>query len=367
MFKGTLLWIAAWAASGIAIASPNLLAFPSSADGACFGQVTPAVTATAGASVINNPVFLDYDTNVSAITSDLSNASASTIHAIAGGASVNHAPYAVGQDCFEWQGLQAPLEAGTIGVMSGNMYGAAVAAGAVIVAPGPNAGSNSAQQQLNSSIMTVTSLNSGDANHGTGGFGVEFFLSTSYLGLTTTTDSADVGNLSGIAVAVAFAHGSYNAFDVHAALRQTASNWSTGWVSATGFGNVNYSSAAGTIATVFLQGPNLQVANHGWYATLTMYPFRTTRRSKEVIYSCTNGYSWPVKNEYVLADVTAGCGTLLYTSNGTDQTPVFTFSPAASGTVTFVAFTTDGSGAYSRVETFMPQPTTLSVGTACSR
>lgn len=370
MKKITLLLIAGVLGVGlskVSVAAPNVLAYPASIDGACAGQTTAAVNATAGASTVNNPIFLDYDTSVTVLVNDMSNVSASTIHSLSNGAGVNHAPYLIGHDCLQWNGNQAPLEGGTIGAATGTTYAAAVASGGVVVAPGPSSGTNSALQQLNASIMTVTSPDSGDANRGTGGYGLEFFLSTSYLGLTTNTDSADVGNLSGIAAAVAFAHSGYNAFDVHAALRQTASGWSNGWTKAAGYGTVNYSTASGSISTVYLQPPNMVIQNLGYYAQITLYPFRTTRRVKEVVYI---GGTWPAAsagNELTAAQIAAAGGTLIYTSNGTDVIPQFSYAPAASGTATFYALTLDASGNGSRIELYEATPETFVVGTSCGR
>ena len=42
-------------------------------------------------------------------------------------------------------------------------------------------------------------------------------------------------------------------------------------------------------------------------------------------------------------------------------TPMHFYVPAANGTATFIAFTTDGDGNYSRVESFSEQSVTLTV------
>jgi hypothetical protein len=70
------------------------------------------------------------------------------------------------------------------------------------------------------------------------------------------------------------------------------------------------------------------------------------------VYRVSPSYKWPLKNEYTSTDVAASGGTLVYTSNGTDNTPSFTYTAGAAGTVDLVAFTTDGEGSYSRVEEF---------------
>lgn len=355
-------------APALGTAAPNVLAVASAVDTQCHSGATPAVVATAGSGAVNTTIFLDYDTNFGnlgvGLVADMSNSSATTIFSISNNATVNHAPYSVGQLCFTNTGLA---------VIEGNYYGSLVAANGLVAAVGPGKNTAAAGIQLPSSMMLVTSPNSVDGNMGSGGPGTEFFLSASYLGLTTNSDSADVGALSGIAAAVALAHSGFNAFDLHAALRQTSSNWSTGWNSTTAFGTVSYATASGTISTVFLQAPNLQIMNHGYYIVGTLYPFKTTRRVNEVVYlggtwpSPATGCSGSTCNEYTAAQIASAGGTLIYTSNGTDATPTFTYAPAASGSATFHALTLDASGNGSRVESFNAQSETFTVGTACAQ
>jgi hypothetical protein len=216
-------------------------------------------------------------------------------------------------------------------------------------------------------VVTTTgsATNSGDGS--TGG-GIEFGLSVSYLGLDTTADSWISAEIAGFFLAMQYQHPTWNMWDIKGALRQTSGNWSTGYnPSNYGYGDIAILAAMAVSApsAVYLQGPLMAVQNNNNYATVTLYPFRQTRRTREVVYSVNASYSWPVKNEYTTADITASGGTLLYTSNGTDVSPVYTYVPAVSGTVTLVAFTTDGSGNYSRVESFSEQSETITVGTAC--
>lgn len=165
--------------------------------------------------------------------------------------------------------------------------------------------------------------------------------------------------------------------DIKGALRQTASNWATGWVQnnagAQGFGNISYSSAnaISSASSIYLQAPNLTFQNFGYYAVGTLYPYRQTRRVKEVVYI---GGTWPnpatgcsggTCNEYTAAQMAAAGGTLIYTSNGTDTTPQFTYAPAVSGSATFHAFTLDSSGNGSRVESYNAQSQSFTVGTMC--
>jgi hypothetical protein len=205
--------------------------------------------------------------------------------------------------------------------------------------------------------------------------GAEFCLTGSWTGIpsggncaSTDTASGSTSVLANILIALKQQHPTFNWFDIKAALRQTSGNWATGYKSANfGYGGLDYTSAnaIASTASLYLQPPALLISNYGHYASLTLLPYRQTRRSAEVVYSVSPSYVWPVKNEYTTADITASGATLLYTSNGTDTTPTFTYAPAASGMITFVAFTTDGSGGYSRKEEFSPMAASFVIGVAC--
>jgi hypothetical protein len=217
-------------------------------------------------------------------------------------------------------------------------------------------------------IVTTTGSATNSTDGGTGG-GIEFGLSASYLGLNTGADSWISAELAGFYQAMQYQHPTWNVWDIKGALRQTAGNWATGYnPAAYGFGNLAYSSATaiGSPAAVFLQGPGMAVVTSGGFATITLYPFRQTRRVNEQIYSVSAAYVWPVKNEYTTADITASGATLLYSSNGTDQEPTYTFPAAVIGTVTFVSFTLDGAGGFSRIEAaYSPISVFLAPFTTC--
>ncbi len=91
-----------------------------------------------------------------------------------------------------------------------------------------------------------------------------------------------------------------------------------------------------------------------------MYPFRSARRAYEVIYLVPGDYAFPMKNELTASDIaslTSAGGQLVFTGNRTDPTPSGTVSYTLSNpdlSYALVAFTTDGAGAYSRVEAWCP-------------
>lgn len=192
--------------------------------------------------------------------------------------------------------------------------------------------------------------------------GIEFSMTLGYFGLDTSSASSTTENLSGFMAAMRVNHSTWKWGDIKGALRQTGSNWSTGYnmnnAGALGFGDIDYTSATGigSTASIFLQGPGLSIALINTNtAQITLYPFITTRRVNEQVYSVSSSYVWPLKNEYTTTDITASGATLLFSSNGTDVTPTFNYSPLTSGTITFVAFTLDGAGGFSRVENYSEQ------------
>lgn len=205
--------------------------------------------------------------------------------------------------------------------------------------------------------------------------GVEFSMTVGYKGFDTSSPSSTTEAMTAVLATMRKNHVTWTWPDIKAALRQTASNWATGYaptatnggVVGYGFGNVSFdaATAVGGTGSIFLQAPGLAIANYGYYASITLYPFKTARRVKEVVYI---GGTWPAAsagNELTAAQVTAAGGTLVYTSNGTDSTPTFSYVPLVSGTATFRALTLDGSNNASRVESFDALVESFVVGTAC--
>jgi hypothetical protein len=192
---------------------------------------------------------------------------------------------------------------------------------------------------------------SANPNNGAGG-GTEFAMSAAYKGFDTSFSSNVAALFAGLLAAVSHNHPSWTVWDLKGAFRQTASKWATGWNA--DYGNINYDNATAIASSsaIFLQPPLLLASSTAVnQLTLTIYPFRQTRRHHEVVYLIPVAYAWPIKNEYVTADITASGGTLVYTSNGTDVIPTATVSfSVAPGRYNLVAFTTDNAGAFSRHE-----------------
>lgn len=280
---------------------------------------------------------------------------------------INHAPYALANlsfCCWSTDGAFlsfVPMDTQLYNALQTQNAILAVSYGGSLALPNP--------RPLNTQPPIVTTsgsaTNSGD---GATGGGIEFGLSPSYLGLNTSADSFISAEIAGFLLAMQYQHPTWNLQDIKGALRQTASNWATGYnPTAYGYGLLDYASATAVTspAAVFLQPPEVGVQQFTGSLLVTLYPYRQARRVQEVLYSVNPSYVWPLKSEYTAADLVASGGTLLFTSNGALQTSTFTFVPLVSGSVTLLAFTTDGTGAYSRVESFSAQTFSLTVATMC--
>jgi hypothetical protein len=323
-------------------AAPNVLNAGTHAD----VDIAPAVQAALGPGVVDSAIDVDYDPPASiaqALTDSLS--TSATLYSVASSHAVNHAPYAVVNGsycCSHGQGddpTYYPSLSTTGQILS---IGFALQVGGLLptgTAP-PTA--------------TTTASAPNSTNGGTW-WGIEFGLSSSYFGLDTSADSWVSAEMAGFLAALKYEHPTWNWFDIKAALRQTASNWATGYShTAYGYGFIAWidANAIGSPSQLYLQPPGMRIVNNGSSLSGTLYPYRQTRRVNEVVYSVALSYQWPVKNEYTAADLSASGGTLIFTSDRTDHTPQFTYQATTTGTVNLVAFTNDGAGHYSRVEEF---------------
>ncbi len=339
-----------------ALAAPNILNGGVHAS----DKIAPAINAVLSAGKVDNPIFVDYAPtgDQSNIVSLSTNGSASN-KSVASGATVNHAPYVVlntSTCCYRNLAETANYAALLADNASWTFPIAASVGGQLPAGTAPPA-------------LLVTASSSNSFNGGTS-WGMEFALSPGYKGLDTTADSWVSADMAGFIASLQYNHPAWNPFDIKAALRQTAANWVSGYNHLTfGFGVVDWDSANAVASTnaMYLQPPSASIINGNYYATITLNPFRQGRRNHEVVYSVNPVYVWPRKNEYSAADIAASGGTLVYTSNGTDVQPTFTYAPAASGTVTFVAFTTDGAGAFSAWQEFSPIVITFTVGVECQQ
>jgi hypothetical protein len=216
-------------------------------------------------------------------------------------------------------------------------------------------------------VSVTTTATSGPASLAATNWGLEFGMANNYKGFDTSAPSWVTAAMTAVLAAMKLDHPSWSWFDIKAALRQTASNWATGWNPAQfGYGAIDYDSATSipSTAALYLQPPVLQLSKSAdGKIVVTLYPFRSSRRAYEVVYVIPTGYLFPMKNELTAADisnlVSAG-GQLVFTGSHSDVIPTgeASFTPTPGMAYTLVAFTTDGLGSYSRVETWCPQSVT---------
>jgi hypothetical protein len=326
-------------------------------DQTCPSGSTPGISCL----TVGGPGFVSFNT----LISDATNVSA-TLYSANSATVVNHAPYKVlNQSSTDY--MLSTLDQAFYSALIGNdlIYNIAYCGIPMTNDYPPIAASTILPNNAGAGTVGVQSCGYAP--------GIEFSMTLNYKGMDTSSPSATTESMTAILAKIRANHPTWNWADIKGALRQTASNWSTGYAPfnasgpGLGFGNVNYDNATALAApaNIFLEAPGMAIVNSGHYAAITLYPYKSTRRVKEVVYI---GGSWPAAstvNELTAAQVTAAGGTLIYTSNGTDITPQFSYAPSVSGTAIFRALTLDGSGNASRVESFSAISETFTVGTAC--
>ena len=184
--------------------------------------------------------------------------------------------------------------------------------------------------------------------------GVEWALPPPYFDSYSLSGATAVN--AGIMGWLRLNHPTWNWFDVKAAMRQTASNWATGYDSSTyGFGTISTSTAnALTDGQLLLQPPSTRVATSTGRIIFTVYPFKQTRRVKEVLFQFSSAPTFQA-GELTLSGIQTLGGTKITEHTGitaTTSTPFF----ATTTNAYFVWFTadnsTDTSANFSRVDTY---------------
>ena len=192
---------------------------------------------------------------------------------------------------------------------------------------------------------------------GVSGPGIEWTLDCSTgTVFDCSTLSGLVASNAGLMAALRYNHPTWNWFDVKAALRQTGSNWATGYdPNNYGFGQVDYFSAnALSNNGISLQPPPATADTSTGIILFHIYPFKQTRRVKEVLFQFPSALSLN-STELTLSDLQALGGTKITEYSGvTDQT----FQPitATVNNAYFIWFTADNANDsvahYSRIDTY---------------
>lgn len=161
---------------------------------------------------------------------------------------------------------------------------------------------------------------------------------------------------AGLMAVLRFNHPTWNWFDVKAALRQTGTNWATGYNHTTyGFGQVNHTAAdALTDGQISLQPPVAYGSVISGKISFTLYPFKQTRRVKEVLFQFPSAPSFHA-GEFTLSEIEALGGTKITEYTGTTATTMTPVYNAVTNAY-FVWFTaddaTDSAASFSRIDTY---------------
>ncbi|WAC08783.1 MAG: hypothetical protein OS130_06235 [Thermodesulfobacteriota bacterium] len=193
----------------------------------------------------------------------------------------------------------------------------------------------------------------GDGWHS--GAGIEWTLDCSVFDCRTL--SALTAENAGIMTAMRYNHPTWNWFDTKAALRQTATNWKTGYnPNSYGFGTVNYVTANALRDNQLSLQPPEAIAETNFLGAILfhLYPFKQTRRVKEVLFQFGNAPSFH-GSELTISQIQALGGTKVMEYSGiTSQT----FAPLTTGinNAYFVWFTADNANdnaaSFSRIDTY---------------
>lgn len=191
-------------------------------------------------------------------------------------------------------------------------------------------------------------------------YGVEWTLNPAIF--NTSTLSSHTASNAGMMAVLRFLHPTWNWFDVKAALRQTGTNWPTGYDRTTyGFGQVNYATATALLdSQILLQPPaSLGVVTSLGYITFTLYPFKQSRRVKDVLFQFPSAPAFQA-NELTLGAIQALGGTKVAEYTNITATTTRPFSVSSVITNGYFAWLTadnanDAVANFSRIDTYSVQ------------
>ena len=201
----------------------------------------------------------------------------------------------------------------------------------------------------------------GNAAFGSGA-GVEWTLNQSvYCGTDTTLSCLTAAN-SGVMGWLLYEHPTWNLFDVKAAMRQSGTNWATGYSPSTyGFGVVTATTTNMlTDSQILLQPPEATATTIqntlGMQITFTVFPFRQTRRVKDVLFEFATTTPGFEENELTLSQIQGLGGEEVMQYMGTTATSTLTPIYMPVNNAHFVWFTADNStdslAHFSRIDTY---------------
>jgi hypothetical protein len=203
----------------------------------------------------------------------------------------------------------------------------------------------------------------------TGG-GIEFGVPTGYQHGKgqSTTPSGVTAQLAGLMASLKFKHPDWNWFDVKAALRCTAANFSTGYNPRDyGYGAIDFPAAnAQTDPRSFPLFPPAAVLypQSGDLLPFSVNPFQQSRRAADALFKFKTAPA-PHSKELTLPEIVALGGRLVYLGDTPKVSNIASYRVTSEETAYFVWFTKDASGSFSRIESYSilgpvhlkPQPT----------
>lgn len=192
---------------------------------------------------------------------------------------------------------------------------------------------------------------------GLSGDGIELGVPTAYMNGKGqgASPSGVTAQLAGLMACLKRLHPDWNWFDIKAALRATAANFSTGYNPRNyGYGAIDYhaANALNSADRLPLFAPAAVVlAQKGNQIAFQINPFRQQRRMTDVLFRFATRPAVHLK-ELTLPEITAMGGEHLFSSYLRLPTNLFSYHDTRDETAYFVWFTMDRQGTYSRIEPY---------------
>ena len=189
------------------------------------------------------------------------------------------------------------------------------------------------------------------------GDGIEFGVQPRYMnGSGGGVYASDVtAQLAGLMACLKYLHPSWNWFDVKAALRSTATNFSGGYDPLNyGYGVIDYyaANALSDAATLPLFPP-AAVVRRSWSDQIdfTVNSFKQSRRTMDVLYKFATPPATHPK-ELTLPEIIALGGRLVFAGDRSMTTNSVSYKTLRDEMTCFVWFTRDASGMFSRIDPY---------------
>jgi hypothetical protein len=170
-----------------------------------------------------------------------------------------------------------------------------------------------------------------------------------------SSPSGVTAQLAGLLACLKYRHPTWNWFDVKAALRSTAANYSTGYdPHKYGYGTINFQDAnAFTDATqLALFAPAaVIITQSGDRLIFKINSFKQTRRFTDVLFKFTTRPTLTLK-ELTLAEITAMGGQYLFSNYLYKDANTYSYQKTRGETAFLVWFAQDSSLKFSRIEPY---------------